>query len=101
MWREGLSLASSSSGGGGSSSSVCVCWSRPRRGCRACVWSLCIQPAHCRLYTWVAVYSTRCLEAMVPQESTGCTDLSARLHGLVAGCCKTWISCLQLQVLNP
>lgn len=94
MWREGLSLASSSS------SSVCVCWCRCSR---ACVSLLCVHPA---LHTadhrsYFSVHSTPYLETMVPQESTGCIDLSARLHGLVARSRKTWISCLRLQVLNP
>lgn len=85
MWREGLSLARSSS-------SVCVCWfcsSPPFPSVR-------FVALHPTLYTadslLVRVYTTPYLEAMVPQVSMCCIDLSARLHGLVARPRKTWIS---------
>lgn len=56
----------------------------------------------CTLQTTTStVCSTPYLETMVPQESNRCIDLSARLHGHKARSRKTWISCLQLQVLNP
>lgn len=72
----------------------------------ACV-SLC--PASSILHDCTTAHPVLCLRASVPgtekprnpRSWTVCTDLSARLHGVVSRPSKTWISCPRLQVLNP